>query len=272
MSINLRIAISIASEIILTKLIHILFLFFCLNIAAQDSVVFPQIAVDTVAKKQKFKETDILIDSSQVEKRSFLPNLKEKYNDNEFIYEQKVKEKSAWTRFIEWLSYWIDQIFNIGSDGASKSVLEVIVKIIAFAIIIFVIYLIVKAIMNDEGQWIFGKSSDKKVINYDELEKNLQIIDFEKLIKEALKSGENRLAIRYHYLWLLKQMAAKEIIEWDVEKTNSDYVYEIKSVKLKEEFTYLSYLYNYIWYGEFELEENELEKAIKAFQKTIQTL
>ena len=256
----------------MNKFISIFFLFFCLNIAAQDSIAVPEITIDSVKTAPKFKETDILIDSSQVESRSFSPNLKEKYNSDEFIYEQKLKEKSAWSRFMEWLSYWVDQIFNIGSDGASQSVLEIIVKVIAFAIIIFVIYLIVKAIMNDEGQWIFGKSSDKKVINYDELEKNLQIIDFEKLIKEALKSGESRLAIRYHYLWLLKKMASKEIIEWDVEKTNSDYIYEIKNAKLKEEFTYLSYLYNYIWYGEFDLEENALEKAIKAFQKTIQKL
>lgn len=272
MNINLHIAISKASEIILNKFIYIFFFFFCLNIAAQDTVEVPKIELDSVKTTSNFKETDILIDSAKVEKRSFSPDLKQKYDDNEFIYEQKLKEKSAWTRFVEWLSYWIGQIFNIGSEGTSKSVLEITVKIIAFAIIIFVIYLIVKAIMNDEGKWIFGKSSDKRIINYDEIERNLQAVDFEKLIKEALKSGESRLAIRYHYLWLLKKLAAKEIIEWDVEKTNSDYIYEIKSPKLKEEFTYLSYLYNYIWYGEFELEENTLEKAIKAFQKTIQTI
>jgi len=240
--------------------------------AGQDSIAITETAIDSVVKPIKFKESDILIDSSAVEKRSFVPNLKEKYDDVAFEYEPKLKEKSSWTRFLEWLSYWLSRIFSFGNENASMSVIEIIVKIIAFGIIIFVIYLIVKAIMNDEGRWIFGKSSDKKVINYDEIEKNLQLVDFEKLIKEALKAGESRLAVRYHYLWLLKKMAAKEIIEWDVEKTNSDYIYEIKSPKLKEDFTYLSYLYNYIWYGEFEIEENTLEKAVKAFQKTIQTL
>ncbi len=253
----------------MNKFFYIFFLFFCLNVAAQDSLA---IAENDSVEKIIFKESDILIDSSAVEKRSFSPNLKQKYNDDEFIYEEVIKEKSSWTRFMEWLSYWLGRIFSFGSDGQSMSVIEILLKIIAVGIVIFVIYLIVKAIMNDEGQWIFGKSSDKKIINYDEIEKNLQLVDFEKLIKEALKSGENRLAIRYHYLWLLKKMAAKEIIEWDVEKTNSDYLYEIKNVKLKEDFAYLSYLYNNIWYGEFDLEEKTSEKAIKAFQKTIQTL
>lgn len=254
----------------MNKIIHILFLFFCLNIAAQDSIPFQKI--DTLKIVTKFKESDILIDSSAVDKRSFLPDLKQKYSDDEFIYEQKLKEKNSWTRFIEWLSYWLGKIFSIGSDSASMSAIEIIVKILAIAIIVFVIYLIVKAVMNDEGRWVFGKSSDKKIIHYDEIERNLQIVDFEKLINEALKSGERRLAIRYYYLWLLKKMASKEIIEWDVEKTNSDYIYEIKNTKLKEEFTYLSYLYNYIWYGEFDFDENTLQKAIKTFQKTIQTL
>lgn len=256
----------------MNKIIHIIFLFFCLNIAAQETISFSKNKIDTVETAIKFKESDILIDSSAVERRSFSPNLKQKYNDSEFVYEEKLKEKSSWTRFLEWLSYWFGKIFSIGNNSTSMSVIEIIAKVLAFAIIIFVIYLIVKAVMNDEGRWIFGKSSDKRVINYDEIEKNLQLVDFEKLIKEAIKSGESRLAIRYYYLWLLKKLAAKEIIEWDVEKTNSDYIYEIKNQKLKEEFTYLSYLYNYIWYGEFALEENTLEKAIKAFQKTIQTL
>lgn len=237
--------------------------------AGQDSLAIAK--TDSIVSNF-FKESDIMIDSSAIKKRSFSPDLKQKYSDKEFIYEEELKEKTGWTRFTEWLSYWLRKIFSFGSDNASMSVLEIIVKILAIGVVLFVIYLIVKAIMNAEGQWIFGRSSDKKIIHYDDLEKNLQLVDFEKLIKEALKSGENRLAIRYHYLWLLKKLAAKEIIEWDVEKTNSDYLYEIKSTKLKEEFAYLSYLYNNIWYGEFDLEETTSEKAIKAFQKTIQNL
>jgi len=253
----------------LNKLAYIFFLCCCINGAAQDTL--STIQNDSIAEKISFKESDILVDSTQMQPRTF-SKLQEKYSSNEFVYEEKLKEKSAWTRFVEWLNHWISNIFSLGSENASLSVVEVVLKVIAVAIIIFVIYLIVKAIMNDEGQWIFGKASDRKVINYDEIEKNLHLVDFEKLIKDALKSGETRLAIRYHYLWLLKKMSEKEIIEWDVEKTNSDYLYEIKNAKLKDEFAYLSYLYNYIWYGEFALEEETASKAVKAFQKTIQAL
>jgi hypothetical protein len=132
--------------------------------------------------------------------------------------------------------------------------------------------MIVKAIMNKEGQWIFGKNSDKKMINYDEIEKNIHLVDFEKLIQNSLQSGEKRLTIRFYYLWLLKKMSEKQIIIWDVEKTNSDYLYEIEDQSLKDEFAYLSYLYNYIWYGEFELDDEAFAKAQSTFEKSIKKL
>ena len=257
------------SEQILNKLLYIFLFFFCLNTFGQDSLSV--VKTDSVTVASKFSEKDIIIDSTKIKERSF-SNFKEKYSDSSFDYEPKSKEKSAWERFKEWLAYWYNKIFSLGNDEASMSAVELILKILAVIVILFVIYLIVKAIMNDEGQWIFGKSSDKKVIHYDEIEKNLHLVDFEKLIKEAVKSGENRLAIRYYYLWLLKELASKEIIEWDIEKTNSDYLYEIKNEKLRNDFAYLSYLYNYIWYGEFELGEETFSQAIQSFEKTIKTL
>jgi hypothetical protein len=67
-------------------------------------------------------------------------------------------------------------------------------------------------------------------------------------------------------------MSEKQIIEWDVEKTNSDYIYEIKSAELKARFEYLSYLYNYMWYGEFAVSIEDFEKAKKAFETTLKSI
>lgn len=242
----------------MTKYILLLLLFFSIPGFAQDTL--------TVSK------SEIQVDSSAVEEVQFEEGFQEKYTDDEFIYEVKVKELSAWERFKEWLYDLFERLFNSSSRENTEDIVEIILKVLAAAIIIFVIYLIVKAIMNGEGNWVFGKSSDKKVINYEEIEKNIHLVDFEKLIKETLKNGENRLAIRYYYLWLLKIMSAKQLIEWDVEKTNSDYLYEIKNTTIQSQFEYVSYLYNYIWYGEFELDEVTFIKAKKAFDNLINSL
>jgi hypothetical protein len=139
-------------------------------------------------------------------------------------------------------------------------------KIIAIGIVLFVVYLIVKSILNKEGQWIFGKNTNRGILTYDDLEKNLQTTDFQKLIAKSEKDGDNRLSIRYYYLWLLKTFTAQEIIVWDIEKTNSDYLYEIKNEKTKSDFQYLSYIYNYCWYGEFDLTADDFQQAKLLFE------
>jgi hypothetical protein len=242
------------------------FFLFCSKVGAVDSLA--------VAKEEKilFTEKDILIDSTTIKAKSFPQNFKKKYTDEAFIYEFKTPEKNAWDRFKEWLAGILKNLFSFSSNEASLNFVGILLKIIAVLIVVFVIYLIVKALMNKEGQWIFGRNSDKKGMNYNEIEKNLHLVDFEKLIKETLASGENRLCIRYYYLWLLKKMSEKHLIVWDVEKTNSDYLYELQNQSQKEDFAYLSYLYNYIWYGEFELDEATFEKAKNAFETTIKSI
>ena len=104
------------------------------------------------------------------------------------------------------------------------------------------------------------------------VEENIHTIDFKEIIQQSKSNKEYRLTIRYYYLWLLKSLSDKEIIEWDIEKTNSDYLYEIKNSAIKSQFEYVSYLYNYIWYGEFELDEVTFIKAKKAFDNLINSL
>jgi hypothetical protein len=156
--------------------------------------------------------------------------------------------------------------------NVSSKYVEYTLKIIAALIVIYVIYLIAKIILNKEGQWVFGKSTTRQIYTDDEIEKNLIHVDFEKLIQETLSKSDNRLVIRYYYLWILKRLAEKNIIDWHAEKTNSDYLYEIKSTDFKNEFQYLSYLYNYIWYGEFEMNEDIFSNAKKSFEKTLKSL
>ena len=146
------------------------------------------------------------------------------------------------------------------------------VKLAGVIVFLLVAFFIFKAVMNDEGQWVFGRSSDKNVIPVTDVEGNLDIVDFDKLTQEAEANEEFRLAIRYYYLWLLKGLSQAEIIAYDNEKTNSDYVNEIQSETIKKEFAYTSYLYNYIWYGEFNVSDQDYRKAKHAFVKFLKSI
>jgi hypothetical protein len=234
---------------------------------AQDAAV-----VAPKKNKTTWTQKDIRVDNDSINARHFPKDFKTKYQSDEFQYKARAHNKNAWDRFTEWLTDLFRRLFDFDSNESSRNFVNVLMKVVAVLIILFVIYLIVKSIMNKEGQWIFGRNSDKKIIRYDEIEKNLHLVDFEKRIQEALKSGEKRLCIRYYYLFLLKKMSEKHLIAWDAEKTNSDYLHEITNETLKNDFSYLSYLYNYIWYGEFTIDETAFERAKTAFEKTIQSI
>ena len=251
----------------MNKFLLLFWLLVSVPIWSQDSVA--------VVKTQtiKYTEKDIYIDNDTILfKPKFDKGFKEKYKSSEFQYEVKVSEKGTWDRFKEWLIYWFKKIFGLSSMETSSKYLGYISKAIAALIVIYVIYLIAKIILNKEGQWVFGKSTTRKIYTDEEIEKNLIHVDFEKLIQETLGKGDNRLVIRYYYLWILKRLAEKNIIDWHTEKTNSDYLYEIQSTDLRNDFQYLSYLYNYIWYGEFEMNEDIFSNAKKSFEKTLKSL
>ena len=204
------------------------------------------------------------VDDANISPRQF-DNLSSKYTDEAFVYERTVETSGWWTRFKKWLSDKLNSIFNFENRESAARATDLAIKVAGVILFLLVIYFIFRAIINKEGKWVFGKSSDKNIIPVTDLESNILVIDFKTLIKDAEKEGNYRMAVRFYYLWLLKALTSAEIIEYDVEKTNSDYFNEIKETRLQQNFAYTSYLYNYIWYGEFDVDDHQFKQAKLAF-------
>ena len=86
------------------------------------------------------------------------------------------------------------------------------------------------------------------------------------LIDEALKENNYRLAIRYYYLLLLQTLSKKDLIDWQLQKTNHDYIHEIQDGGIKTSFSKVTRIYDFIWYGSFEVDEEAFAKAEKEFK------
>ncbi|MEH6535547.1 MAG: DUF4129 domain-containing protein [Psychroserpens sp.] len=244
--------------------LHIIFLFFGISQNA-NATVFDETPVVKVI------QDSIYTDTEPIDKREY-DNLKDKYGGDEFTYERTVENSGWWSRFKQWLSDFFKDLFNINSDAQASDFTDIALKVFYVVIFLLVVFFIVKAIINKEGNWVFGKSSDKRIIPVTDIENNIYETNFKSLIAEAESEDNYRLAIRYYYLWLLKTLSEAEIIEYDVEKTNSDYYLEIEKTETKEEFSYTSYLYNYIWYGEFDIDGHQFNKAKNAFTQFLKTL
>lgn len=94
--------------------------------------------------------------------------------------------------------------------------------------------------------------------------------DLPKLIEQAIDEGNYQLAVRYYYLLLLKNLSDKEFISWQQEKTNEDYIKELASKQqLHGDFKKLTYLYDYVWYGEFSIDKEKFVQAESKFKNTL---
>ena len=231
--------------------------------AMSDSTV--AIAIDTLAQP---KTPAVIYEAPVYGKRSFAPGFQKKYDDEDFVYKEQEATKSLWQRFLEWLFGGSKKKSNV-----NLAWLGPVFKVAAFVIIGFVVYLIARLILNKQGMWIFGRSRGTIGSDNDEhVAVNIHETDFKQLIEETKAAGNYRLALRYYYLWVLKMLSYREIIGWDRDKTNNDYLYEIKDTTLRRDFEYLSYVYDHSWYGDFPIDERAFAKAERSFKKTLNTL
>ncbi len=201
---------------------------------------------------------------------TFRENFQYNYKSNEYNYETIIEKNNLnwFQKILEAIRFFLRELFNFGSIDKPLSSLEIILKILAIVIIAFAVYLIIRIIVKKEVGWIFGKKN-KPILESEFNEEDIHKINFEKIIASAKNQNNYRLSIRYYFLWLLKSLSDKSIIKWDIEKTNSDYAQEIKDKVLYKDFNYLSYIYNYSWYGEFSINEEDFIKIERIFLKTI---
>jgi hypothetical protein len=89
----------------------------------------------------------------------------------------------------------------------------------------------------------------------EEMPEDIFAIQFQQEIDKALAQGNYRLAVRVHFLRLLRNLSDKNLIQYKQEKTNLDYLMELSSKTWYAEFFRLTRHFEYSWYGHFEVEE-----------------
>jgi len=154
------------------------------------------------------------------------------------------------------------------SDILNSGLLKIIFWMLAIGFICFILY----RLFLTEGA--FRKTAKKAPVAVPELvEAEIDAnTDFERLVIQALQQQNYRLAVRYRYLQSLQLLAARGRIEMAVDKTNYEYVRSIKDAGLQKDFAALTLGYEYVWYGEFNIDEQlyrRLDNNFTAFKQKI---
>ncbi len=103
-------------------------------------------------------------------------------------------------------------------------------------------------------------------------EDHIDNIAFETEIEKAIRLKNYRLAIRLLYLETLKKLNDDKKINWQLNKTNWDYVKEVEPIALRKDFQKITTSFDYAWYGNFNIDESTfalIQDQIKLFKQKI---
>lgn len=160
---------------------------------------------------------------------------------------------------------------NFNSEG-----IEAIGKFLMYLVIAIgigaLIFIISKLII--EGDFDFKRNKKLKhastTYELDEIEENLPDVELKTPIEKAIAEGNYSLAIRLYYLSIIQELSAKEIITWKREKTNFEYLGEMRNHRLSNDFREGTQIFERVWYGENEIDETIFQQIQPIFLKLLE--
>lgn len=95
--------------------------------------------------------------------------------------------------------------------------------------------------------------------------------DYDKLVHQACKLADYRMAVRYLFLKTLQQLKDKNLINFARDKTNSRYAQELPQ-QWQNDFSKLILHYEYVWYGNFAVSREQFESVQQRYSAFLQKI
>ncbi|WP_298263153.1 DUF4129 domain-containing protein [uncultured Lutibacter sp.] len=232
---------------------------------------FMLLTFEAFAKQDSLVIKVIKRDTSIIVQKKFNQKALEAYKaDKEFIYIEETNEvEPTWLdRLLNWLGRQFVKLLEwiFGVENASGIFAKILTSI-PYIIAAILLFLIVKFFLKVNSKSIINTGTNSAIVNLTNEEELIKNQDLLKLIQQAIAQNNFRLAVRYSYLNMLKQLEQQKLIVWEQQKTNEDYIKEISKQSLKKSFKELTRLYDFVWYGNFEINELEFAKATANFEE-----
>jgi hypothetical protein len=171
-----------------------------------------------------------------------------------WVKKQKKVEDNSSSGFIEGMARFFE----------SRVVKNVFYLIVILAVI-WIIYRL--AVVNN----LFVFSSRKKVTEDDADEALYTEGKIRERIEEAVRSGDYRLATRLLYIETLQWLDQLQLIRYQADATNQQYVQQMDRTPKGREFRHLTRVFDYVWYGKFPVSSDKFEvirNNFKAFNQS----
>lgn len=202
-------------------------------------------------------------DTSKVIWRKFDETKIERFRNNK-AFDYRDKEPTQAKETMSWLEKWLNDLFDLNLDGETN---DVIFDIITIVLIVAALVAIIWGITGVQFRWLFTGKGIKTSPSFSVEEENIHEISFADEIAMAEASGNFRKAVRLNYLQMLKALADHSLIAWEAQKTNHEYARELRNTAYADDFSKLTYWFDYIWYGEFPIHKELYDEIRKKFEQ-----
>ncbi|GAB4015167.1 DUF4129 domain-containing protein [Spirosoma koreense] len=160
-------------------------------------------------------------------------------------------------RFFNWL---FRKLAVFLSSQAYQNIWQYIILAVIAGL---VIYLLMKA---EVLGFLFPKKSRTGSLDYENLSENIHEINFDLAVQEAVDQHNFRLAVRLLYLQTIKHLTDAGRIDYKPDKTNRQYVYELKNTPYQPDFEHLTRQFEFVWYGDFPIDETQFTQLWQQFR------
>lgn len=184
-------------------------------------------------------------------------------NDYIYLTEEVRENMGLWDWLVMKFWQWFNEVYRtMGEYG----LVELIGFILAAIIIGFIIYKLAKR----ELSFGFVGSGEEKTES--DLVVTIKKDEFDSMIEKARNDGNRSEVIRLSFLKIISELNNQDIIRYSEDKTNRDYYYEIKDDAIKTQFKRVSNIFDYTFYGEFEITDTHLNQYEPLFRNLYNSL
>ena len=153
---------------------------------------------------------------------------------------------------------------STASSPIQSLILTIVVYGLAIAIIGYILFMIVRNTSFKSNR----KIPKSDLPGHPTVVEDIKELEIDRLLREAMTSGNYRLVIRMYFLGLLQKLDEDGFIIWKKDKTNRDYLSELFSkAHFFEEVKSLTFAYEEVWYGDHNLHTHTYEEIILSFKK-----
>lgn len=146
-------------------------------------------------------------------------------------------------------------------------------RVFAVMFLIIVVALIAYYLVNG-GFGAANQKVERTAVTLEDIEENIHETDPEGYIRAAKEKGDYALAIRLYYLTVLKQLSLRKLIKRKRDKTNGEYLRELRGSDYFADFREVTRIFENIRYGGGLINESEylaVEPKFRSLTRQLKT-